>query len=267
MRSWGVSRRRGLRASLPRWLCVLELAFLVPAAAACAAMAPACWPEGGAFPLFPLAPAGLEPWRPGWARRALAAVRSCWAARGAAAGSGAGRGGTGAGKRSGAGDLEGRRAGLGRDRAGAECAAAACSAREGRCALGRAWGVHAVPLAATAGTERGLLILTAAQEVRISGSLGRFEALVSAALTAGLCLTLGLLGCLAGEFLGGLGVPKRLGGWIMVPAAGILFGIEGLPAWALLAGASIFWGAAPLAALWIGQRGETPKSRRKRKSS
>ena len=41
-----------------------------------------------------------------------------------------------------------------------------------------------------------------------------------------------------------------------------------LPAWVLLASASIFWGAAPLAALWIGRRGETPKkSKKKEKSS
>ena len=259
----------GAAASLPRWLCVLELAFLVPAAAACAAMAPACWPEGGAFPLFPLA---------------LLAF-GAMAARVGAEGFGRGAvllGGAAAlllGLVLAAAALEpGRDLEPGTWKGGAPvwgAAALALSVRQLPAQRGKGgvlWaGLGAFTLlllAATAGTERGMPVLTAAQGVRISGSLGRFEALVSAALTAGLCPTLGLLGCLAGEFLGALGVPKRLGGWIMAPAAGILFGIEGLPAWVLLAGASIFWGAAPLAALWIGQRGETPKkSKKKEKSS
>lgn len=248
-----------LAARLPRPLLLLELAFLVPATAAVAAMAPACWPDGGPFPLFPLtllflggAAAYLGPeesersavllslgcavffalillattlqlrpsYDPGPPRDALPVLACALIV------------------------LTGRFLPVQRDGRG-----------EGR--FWAALGLFTVAaLCAAFGKGTTLPLLRAVESVSLFGFLQRFEALLSCALTVGLFLTLALLGCAAGQILRALGRDPRLGAALMVPAAALTFFIEVLPVWVFVAGACLFWGLVPLLPLSVGEHGK-----------
>lgn len=247
-----------LAARLPRPLLLLELAFLVPAAAAVAAMAPACWPDGGSFPLFPLtllflggAAAVLGP--ESCERSAVVLGLGCallFAATLLAT------------------TLQLRPSydpGPPEDALPVlACALLALTgrflpARQGR---GGGWfwaalGAFTVAaLCAAFGKGTTLPLLRAVESISLFGFLQRFEALLSCALTVGLFLSLALLGCAAGELTGAMGKDRRLGAAVMLPAAALVFFLEAVPVWFFVAGACLFWGLVPVLPLPVGGHGE-----------
>lgn len=259
---WQERKSGPLVDRLPKALLLLELGFLVPTAAAVAAMAPACWPDGGSFPLFPLtllalgaaaAVLGPEPCE----RSAVVLGLGCalfFAATLFAT------------------TLQLRPSYDPGPPADAlpvlACALTALVGRflPARQRRGGGWfwvalGAFAVAaLCAAFGKGTTLPLLRAVESISLPGFLQRFDALMSCALTVGLFLALSLLGCAAREIIRTLGKDSRYGAAVMAAAGVLVFFIEAIPVWFFVTGACLFWGLVPLLPLSMGGHGEEKKS-------
>ena len=254
---WAVRRRlpagRSLAEVLPRWALLLELLFLIAAAAAVAAMTPLCWPNGS-WPLFPLAllvlaGAAVRPGTGAVGRCAVPVAWGCILFLGLvlAAALPEAKPQPARSWNEGLPVLTVALLGV--------CGQFLPSEREkpGRLWLGLA--LFTLPLLAL-----GKDLRTAVRSIELFGVLQRFEALVSCALTAGLFLALALLAASAGEILRALGLERATGAAVLVPAAALIFWIAAVPGWVLAAGAGLFWGVLPLLAQGIGGSGDGEKS-------
>jgi len=254
---------RSLADVLPRWLLVPELLFLIVAAAGVAAMAAACWPGGGSDPLFSLALlalGGAAAWQGSAAAGRCAGILT-WAAIAFFA------------LVLGAAVIEGEQpANVGVWQEGLPVWTVlllpACGlflpSDKGKMRFWAGIAVYTLlVLAVTFGKGGDLPLLTAVKGIELFGILQRFEALASCVLTAGLFLTLAVLGCSANEILRALEMPAIPGAAMIVPEAALLLWIREIPGWIFAAAASIFWGLCPLLALLLEGHRQEKKIRSK----
>lgn len=260
---YAASVRQGTIAdALPKWLCTLELVFLITVMAKTARLAELCW-AGSVFPLFPLAllalaaagasgsvgAAGSGAALLTWALGVLLVITLVPTLAETEAPVDVGSGADGAAIWT---VLLTSMYGV--------FVPAGGQRRKGR--LWAAVSIYTMNIVFVSWGRSGAVpFLTAVKNAELLGTFQRYEALAACAITIGLWELMLLLSCAGNTMLKRLG---RKGGWEAAPAAaGFLFVVERLPQWWYVIGMTIFCGAVPATALCVERIRKNQKTRKK----